>query len=152
MKLFSIPRDIWLSIRDFLDPADMENIMDTGRSLWLQIFKDFSWIDTAVQSGQGSPVLISHNLSSFRPRNSSNRLYLSFIMNNSSDDLYKTKKFKVYFPSGIILNIYNIIKGDKIIELSLKKIFINIKKGSYTEYYYYNNYLIKELQLSEIIK
>ncbi|TQB68880.1 hypothetical protein MPDQ_002653 [Monascus purpureus] len=168
MKLYSIPHDIWLSIKDFLVPADIENIMDTGRSLWLQIFKDFSWIDTAVQSGQGSPVLIGHNLSSFRPKKPSNRLYLSLVMNDSSGDLRETSqaffstlqngwrydegKFEVYFPSGITLNIYDIIEGDETIELPLEKIFANTKKGPYTEYCYYNDHSIKELQSSDIIK
>lgn len=146
MKLFSIPYDIWLDIKDFLVPSDIENILDTGRGLWQQIFKDPSWIDTAVKSGQSSPVLIGHNLSSFRSRKSSNCLYLSLVVNDISGDLrdtsqtffstlqngwrYDKEKFEVYFSSGITFNIYDIINGDETIKLPLERIFTNKKRAS----------------------
>ncbi|RDH14290.1 hypothetical protein M747DRAFT_319656 [Aspergillus niger ATCC 13496] len=168
MKLFSIPHDIWLDIKDFLAPSDIENILDTGRGLWQQIFKDPTWIDTAVKSGQSSPVLIGHNLSSFRSRKSSNCLYLSLVVNDISGDLrdtsqtffstlqngwrYDKEKFEVYFSSGITLNIYDIINGDETIKLPLERIFTNKKKGIYTEYCYYKDLSIRELQPSNIIK
>ncbi|PYH75172.1 uncharacterized protein BO88DRAFT_379127 [Aspergillus vadensis CBS 113365] len=168
MKLFSIPHDIRLDIKDFLVPSDIENILDTGRGLWQQIFKDPTWIDTAVKSGQSSPVLIGHNLSSFRSRKSSNCLYLSLVVNDISGDLrdtsqtffstlqngwrYDKEKFEVYFSSGITLNIYDIINGDETIKLPLERIFTNKTKGIYTEYCYYKDLSIRELQPSNIIK
>ncbi|RAH59105.1 hypothetical protein BO85DRAFT_369558, partial [Aspergillus piperis CBS 112811] len=61
-------------------------------------------------------------------------------------------KFKVYFLSGIILNIYNIINSNKIIKLPLERIFMNKKKDIYMEYCYYKDLLLRKVQLSNIIK
>ncbi|KAL2801552.1 hypothetical protein BJX63DRAFT_426662 [Aspergillus granulosus] len=103
VKLFKTPCNIWLSIKNFLTPAD--------------IFKDTSWLDFAFN--WCSLVLIGYNLSAYCPRKLSTCLYLAFIAYNYSGDLkYKCKSYKT-------------------VKLPLEKIFTNIKKGVYLEYYYY---------------
>ncbi|CDM38467.1 unnamed protein product [Penicillium roqueforti FM164] len=115
-----------------------------------------------------SPVLIGHNLSAYRPRKSSNRLYFTLITGDYSGDLrYKNERFftalqhgwkynqtryKVHFPSSITLNIYDIIQCHETVELPLEKVFTNTKQGVYSEYCYYNNPAIKELRSSDIVK
>ncbi|KAL2801501.1 hypothetical protein BJX63DRAFT_443119 [Aspergillus granulosus] len=168
MKPFETPRDIWLSIKDFLTPADVENILDTRSILWKQIFKDTSWLDFALTFDRCSPVLIGHNLSAHRPRKSSTRLYLALIAHDYSGDLryecerffaalqdkweYDQNKYEVHFSSGITLNVYDIINGHETVKLPLEKIFTNTRKGVYSEYCYYKYPVIRELRPSDIIK
>ncbi|KAJ6081453.1 hypothetical protein N7499_006327 [Penicillium canescens] len=167
MKLFETPIDIWLSIKDFLTPADVENIINTTSTIWKQIFKDTSWLEFALAFDGCSPVLIGH-LSAYRPRKSSNRLYLALLAGDYSGDLryeserffaalqdgwkYDESRYEVDFPSGITLNIYEVIKSLDTVELPLEKVFTNTKQGVYSEYCYYNNPAIKELRSSDIVK
>ncbi|KAL2801999.1 hypothetical protein BJX63DRAFT_441529 [Aspergillus granulosus] len=107
--LFKIPRDIWLSIKDFLTLADIKNILDTRSILWKQIFKDTSWLDFAFNCA-------------YCPRKLLTCLYLALIAYNYSGDLrYKCK--------SITLNVYNIINSYKTVKLPLEKIFTNTRKG-----------------------
>lgn len=137
MKLFETPLDIWLSIKDFLTPADVENIINTSSILWKQIFKNTSWLEFALTFDGCSPVLIGHNLSAYRPRKSSTRLYLALIAGDYSGDLrYESEKFfaalqdgwkydknryEVQFPSGITLNIYDVIECHESVNLPLER-------------------------------
>ncbi|KAJ5037860.1 hypothetical protein NUH16_011466 [Penicillium rubens] len=168
MKLFETPLDIWLSIKDFLTPADVENIINTSSILWKQIFKNTSWLEFALTFDGCSPVLIGHNLSAYRPRKSSTRLYLALIAGDYSGDLrYESEKFfaalqdgwkydknryEVQFPSGITLNIYDVIECHESVKLPLEKVFTNTKQGVYSEYCYYRYPAIKELRSSDIAK
>ena len=168
MKLFETPLDIWLSIKDFLTPADVENIINTSSILWKQIFKNTSWLEFALTFDGCSPVLIGHNLSAYRPRKSSTRLYLALIAGDYSGDLrYESEKFfaalqdgwkydknryEVQFPSGITLNIYDVIECHESVKLPLEKVFTNTKQGVYSEYCYYKYPAIKELRSSDIAK
>ncbi|KAI9041060.1 uncharacterized protein KD926_007477 [Aspergillus affinis] len=151
MKLLETPLDIWLSIKDFMTPADVENIINTSSVLWKQIFKDTSWLEFALTFDRCSPVLIGHSLSTYRPQISSSRLYLALIAGDHSGDLkyenekcfaalqdgwkYDKDRYEVYFPSGITLNIYDIINGHETVKLPLEKVFTNTKKGVYSEYW-----------------
>ncbi|KAL2829092.1 hypothetical protein BJY01DRAFT_240747 [Aspergillus pseudoustus] len=168
MEFFKIPLDIWLSIKDFLTPADVENILKTSSTIWEQIFKDTSWLDFALTFDQCSPVLIGHNMSAYRPRRLSSYLYLALITQDHSGDLrYESKKFfaalqgkweydqtkhEVHFPSGIILNIYDIMNAQEMVKLPLEKIFTNTRKGVHLEYCYYKYPAIRDLWLSDITK
>ncbi|KAL2828336.1 hypothetical protein BJY01DRAFT_240940 [Aspergillus pseudoustus] len=142
--------------------------MDNLSILWKQIFKDTSWLDFASTFDWCSPVLIGHNLSAYRPRESTTCLYLALITYDYSGDLrfkgkrffstlqdkweYNQNKYKVHFSSGITLNIYNIINGYKTIKLPLERVFTNTREGVYSEYYYYKYPAIRELRLSNITK
>lgn len=168
MKLSEAPRDIWLYIRHFLASADVEYILNTSSILWNQIFKDDSWLEFALTFDRCSPVLIGHNLSAYRPKSSSNRLYLALIANDHSGDLryeserffaalqdnweYDQNKHEVSFPSGITLNVYDVINGHETVNLPLEKIFTNTRKGVHSEYCYSQYPAIKELRSSDITK
>ncbi|KAL4924648.1 uncharacterized protein BDV17DRAFT_300918 [Aspergillus undulatus] len=168
MKLFETPADIWLSIKDFLTPADVENILDTSTILWKQIFKDTSWLDFALTFDRCSPALIGHNLSAYRPRKSTTRLYLALVAGDHSGDLrydserffaalqgkwaYDQDKYEVHFSSGITLNIYDVINGHDTVKLPLEKIFTNTRRRVYTEYCFYKYPAIRELQPCDLVK
>lgn len=132
------------------------------------IFKDTTWINYAMETYQCSLVLVGHSLSSYHPQKSSAGLYLALIANDCSGELrYKTTtffatlqdgwkynedKYEVYLPSGVTLNVYDIVNGHEEVELPLEKIFNDSTKGIYTEYCYYGNPAIRETQPSDIIR
>ncbi|KAL4971143.1 hypothetical protein BDW66DRAFT_166344 [Aspergillus desertorum] len=140
--LHDLPRDIWLCITDLLHPTHIENILNTGPSLWKHIFKDTSWLELAKKHPNCSPLLLGHGISSFRA-NKPNHIYLALIAHDWSGDLmykeqeffnalsdgytYDEDNFEVRFPSGLILNIYDIIRGADSTPLPLESIFIRKK-------------------------
>lgn len=166
MKLFEVPHDIWSGIRVFLNPADVENILSTGPIIWQRIFRDTTWIDFAMETYQCSLVLIGCSLSSYRPRKSSTSLYLALVADDHSGELryqsstffdalqhgwkYSQDKHEVYLPSGITLNVYDIVNGHETVQLPLEKIFTNSSEGVYTEYCYYRYPAIRKLQQFDI--
>ncbi|KAL2836630.1 hypothetical protein BJY01DRAFT_238189 [Aspergillus pseudoustus] len=167
MELFKIPRDIWLSIKGFLTPADVENILETGSIIWEQIFKDNSWLEYALTFDRCSPALIGHNMSAYRLRKPSSRLYLTLIIQDHSGDLrYKSEKFFAALQdnwvydqakhevhlSGITLNVYDVINSHDTVYLPLEEIFTNTRKGVHSEYCYYKYPAIRDLWSSDIMK
>ncbi|CBF82969.1 predicted protein [Aspergillus nidulans FGSC A4] len=45
--LENLPLSVWLYLKDFLQPTDLENILVTGSHLWKHIFKDTKWLEFA---------------------------------------------------------------------------------------------------------
>jgi hypothetical protein len=144
MNLLDIPHNIWVSIQDFLSRADNANIVDSSSVIWKQISKDNIWLDHALKFVRCSLVLIGHNLSAYRPRKPSSRLYLALIAGDHSGDLrcepekffaslqgkreYDQNRYEVHFSSGIILNVYDVMNGHEMVKLPLEKIFTNTRK------------------------
>ncbi|KAL4732880.1 hypothetical protein BDV11DRAFT_210638 [Aspergillus similis] len=165
--LHDLPRDIWLYITDFMHPADIENTLNTNPSLWKHIFKDTSWLELALKYPKCSPLLLGHGISSFRARKPSKNIYLALIAHDWSGDLryqkekffaalpdgckYDKEKFELHYPSGLVLNIYDIVCGADCTRLPLERIFINKKGGVYSEYCHYREQHIKVLEPTDIL-
>lgn len=159
--------DIWYHVRDFLHPTDVENILNTAPTLWQCIFKDNSWLELAKTHDRCVPVLIGPNISTFRPRRSSNHLYFSLLASDHSDDLrynwdeffkslqdgwvYDNNKYKVRLPSGITVNVYEALTGSEETALPLEELFSNQKDQLQTEYCFYEDTSIKILRSPDII-
>ncbi|KAL4916024.1 hypothetical protein BDW62DRAFT_186991 [Aspergillus aurantiobrunneus] len=76
--------DVGLSIKDFLDPAGVENLLNTSPNVWSSIFKDTSWLEFALNFDQCAPYFLGHQLSTFCRKKSSNDIYLALIVKNFS--------------------------------------------------------------------
>jgi hypothetical protein len=77
--LENLPLSVWLYLKDFLQPTDLENILVTGSHLWKHIFKDTKWLEFAQTFDQCSPFLLGYELSKFRHNRTSNNLYLVLV-------------------------------------------------------------------------
>jgi hypothetical protein len=163
----NLPREIWLSIRDLVLPSASANELDIAPALWNSIFKSDRWLNIARTEFKCSPVLLGCDLSAFRPHRASNRLYLALIANDYSGDLrfrkdellesfqdgakYDDNNYEVHFPSGIVVNIYEVITGFETAELPLEKLFSRERSGVHTEYCFYDKMVIGSLGPADII-
>ena len=159
--------DIWYHVRDFLHPTDVENILNTAPTLWQCIFKNNSWLELAKTHDRCVPVLIGPNLSTFRPHKLSNHLYISLLASDYSGDLrycrdeffgslqdgwvYDDEKYEVSFPSGVTVNIYEVLTGSEEAVLPLEELFSDHENQLQTEYWFYNDTDIKILRSPDII-
>ncbi|KAL2808639.1 hypothetical protein BJX63DRAFT_439252 [Aspergillus granulosus] len=162
-----LPLDVWLSIKDFLRPPDIENMFKTGSKIWTHIFKDTTWLEYALTFDNASPVLISHELSSFRPHKPLNQLYLALLVRDWTGDLryerdkffaalqdgwkWHKESFEISFPSGLVLNVRDVFVPAESISLPMHKIFLNKKGGVYSEYCYYTEKTIQALGPPDIL-
>ncbi|KAL3484608.1 hypothetical protein BJX62DRAFT_230143 [Aspergillus germanicus] len=162
-----LPYDIWLSIKDFLRPPDIENLLNTGSKIWSHIFKDLGYLEYAKTFPHASPVLIGYGISSFRSELSRSDIYLALVVRDWSGDLrYERDRFfaalvdgwtydearkEVSLPSGIILNVYDLFVSGEEVFLPVEKIFLNRKGGLYSEYCYYDDKTIQVLGPPDIL-
>lgn len=158
---------IWNGVRDLLHRTDIENQLNTHKALWECIFKDNSWLELAKKYDRSVPFLIGHNLSAFRPRKSSNQLYVCLITQDHSGDLrymkkeffeslqngwkYNEHKHEISFPSGITVNVYDIIVNSEEIVLPLKELFPNSKSKIKLEYCFHQDAGLGVLKSPDII-
>jgi hypothetical protein len=159
-----VPYDAWLYIKDFLRPPDMGN---TGSKIWSHIFKDLNYLEHAKTFRHASPVLIGHGISSFRSELSRSDIYLALVVRDWSGDLrydrdrffdalvdrwtYDDARKEISWPSGIILNVYDVLVSGESVRLPVKKIFQNRKGGLYSEYCYYDDEAIQVLGPPDIL-
>jgi hypothetical protein len=159
-----VPYDIWLGIKDFLRPPDMGN---SGSKIWSHIFKDLRYLEDAKKFPHASPVLIGYGISSFRSELSRNDIYLALVVRDWSGDLrYERDRFfaalvdgwtydkareEISWPSGIILNVYDVLVSGESVLLPVKNIFLNRKGGLYSEYCYYDDKAIQVLGPPDIL-
>jgi hypothetical protein len=159
--LEDLPLSVWLYLKDFLQPTDLENILVTGSHLWKHIFKDTKWLEFAQTFDQCSPFLLGYELSKFRHNRTSNNLYLALVARDNSGDLrYFRKEFfaslqegwmfdnelyEVRFPSGLILNVGEVLTGSEGAEVPIERIFTNKGDEVYTEYCHYADQAMKVL-------
>jgi hypothetical protein len=164
--LENLPLDIWYHIRDFLYPNDVENILNTAPALWQCMFKDNHWLELATTFDRCAPVLIGRNLSSFRPGRS-DHLYFVLLAGDYSGDLrfrldeffkslqdgwkYDERRKEINFPSGIRLNICEVMTGVASPHIPIKKLFSNENKELRLEYCFYRDTAIKALVPPNII-
>lgn len=165
--LNDLPREIWLSIRDLVLPSASANELKIAPALWSSIFKSDRWLNMATREFKCSPILIGCDLSAFRPHRVSNRIYLALIANDYSGDLrfhkdellesfqdgakFDADTYEVKLPSGIVVNIYEVITGSETAELPLEKLFSREKSGVHTEYCFYTKKVIGSLGPADII-
>ncbi len=163
--LEDLPRDLWLYFTDFLRPADVENILNTGSHLWNHIFKSTSWLEFALEFDR-CPPLLGYEISNFRA-NSSNKFYVALIAHDYSGDLryhkqelfaafhdgysYDEDKHEAHFPSGLTVNIEEVIIGHDSSTSPLEMIFTHKKGGVYSAYCHYKDRCIKILEPSNIL-
>ncbi|KAA8652791.1 uncharacterized protein ATNIH1004_001696 [Aspergillus tanneri] len=163
-KLFGdLPEDIWYDLRDLPSPIDVEN---SAPALWSFIFKDTTWLDLALTYDRCLPVLVGRDLSSFRPLKPLNRLYITLLASDHSSDLrykekeffdslqdrfkYNKEKYELHFPSGITVNIYEVITGHDVAYVPLKRLFSR-KNGLELQYHFYQGDGLKVLKPPNII-
>jgi hypothetical protein len=163
----NLPREIWLSIRDLVLLSASANELNIAPALWNSIFKSDRWLNIARTEFKCSPILLGCDLSAFRPHRASNRLYLALIANDYSGDLrfrkdellesfqdgaqYDDNNYEVHLPSGIVVNIYEVITGFETAELPLEKLFSRERSGVHTEYCFYDKMVIGSLGPADII-
>ncbi|PYH46473.1 uncharacterized protein BP01DRAFT_396920 [Aspergillus saccharolyticus JOP 1030-1] len=135
-----LPRELWFHIKDLLHPADVENVLNTGPKIWNYVFKDESWLKLALTFDRCSPVLLGYNLSRLRLRGKPQKLYVALLARDYSGDL-RWKK----------INVYEVLTGDDEARLLLEKIFINKKGGVYSEYCFYMDKGLRELDPLQIL-
>lgn len=147
--------DIWYHVWDLLHPTDVENILNTAPTLWQCIFKNNSWLELAKTHDQCVPILIGPNLSTFQPHKLSNHLYISLLASDYSGDLcycwdeffgslqdgwvYDNKKYKVSFPSGVTVNVYEVLTGFEETVLPLEELFSDQENQIQTDWHWYPN-------------
>lgn len=152
---------------DSLREADAENILNTGLEIWHSIFKDKSWLDLALAFDRCSPVLLGYDLNRFCPRREQTKLYVALLARDYSGDLrwmrdeffaslqdgweYDESNHEVLFPSGLTVNVYEVLTGYDEAHLPLPRIFINRENGVHSEYCFYTDMIIKELGPSQIL-
>jgi hypothetical protein len=153
--------------QDLVPPSAFEKELDIAPALWNSIFKSDRWLNIARTDYKCCPVLIGCDLSSFQPHRASNRLYLALIVNDYSGDLrfckdellesfqdgakYDDDKYEVTLPSGIVINVYEVITGFETAELPLERLFSCEKSGVHTEYCFYEKKVIGSLGPADII-
>jgi hypothetical protein len=164
--LENIPLDIWYRIGDFLYPSDVENILNTAASLWRCMFKDNHWLELALTYRKSVPVLLGRNLSRFR-LDRSNNLYFVLLAGDFSGDLrfcsekffeslqdgykYDEKRKEVYFPSGIRVNVSEVMDGVEEPYLPIQRLFSTKNNELQLEYCFYQDTAIKVLVPPNII-
>ncbi|KAB8227554.1 uncharacterized protein BDW43DRAFT_304530 [Aspergillus alliaceus] len=162
-----LPLDIWYSVKDYLHPADVENVLNSGSALWKYIFKDETWLNLAKTHDRCLPLLIGRNLSDFRPRRAQNHLYCALIASDYSGDLrqyqdkffaclrdgwvYNKHRHEISFQSGLIINIHEVITGHEAAALPLEQIFSEDRSGLHLEYTFCHDHGIKVLSSQDII-
>lgn len=145
---------------------DVENLLGTHEALWQCIFKNNNWLELAKEYDRSVPLLIGHDLSAFRPRKSSNHLYLCLITQDHSGDLrheedeffkslqdgykYNEHEHEISFPSGITVNVHDIMVNSEKIVLPLRKLFPNSKRIK-LEYCFHQDAGLKVLKSPDII-
>lgn len=166
--LKDLPLDIWNCIQDLLHRTDVENLLNTSEALWNCIFKDKSWLNLAKTYDRSAPLLIGHNLSTFRPRKPFNQLYLCLITHDHSGDLrykkdeffkslqdgwiYNEHKQEISFPSGITVNVHDIlVSNSEELFLPLAKLFPRKGKTLELEYCFHQDALFRTLEPPNII-
>ena len=128
-------------MQDLLHPTDVENILNTALTLWQCILKNHSWLELAKTYDQYVPILIGPNLSTFQPYKFSDHFYISLLVSDYSGDLhyyqdeffgslqdswvYDNKKYEVSFPSGVTVNVYEVLTGSEETVLLLEELFFN---------------------------
>ncbi|KAL4925802.1 uncharacterized protein BDV17DRAFT_283675 [Aspergillus undulatus] len=137
--LEDLPLDAWLYLKEFLRPADVENILATGSRVWEHIFKDTKWLEFAHTFDRCSPFLLGYELSKFRPNKDSNNLYLAlqFFASLQEGWTYDSASYEVRFPSGLVLNVHEVLTGVDDAELPIERIFTTLGDEVYTEYSHY---------------
>ncbi|KAL5364281.1 hypothetical protein BJX96DRAFT_157079 [Aspergillus floccosus] len=159
--------DLWYQIKDRLHPADVENVLNTGPKIWNCIFKDDSWLNLALAFDRCSPVLVGYGLSRLRPGRKPKKLYVVLLARDYSGDLqYRESEFfgalqdgwkydetehEIYFPSGLTVNVNEVLRGSDEALLPMPRIFVNEKGGVYSEYCYYTEKAVKELSPLQIL-
>lgn len=152
--LRDLPLGIWNSVRD-LHRTDIENLLNTHEALWKCIFKDDNWLKLAKKYDRSVPSLIGHDLSAFRPHKSFNHLYLCLVTQDHSGDLryeknelfkslqdgyiYDEHNYETIFPSGITVNVHDIMVNTEVIVLPLRKLFPNSKSKIKLEYCFHQD-------------
>ena len=155
------------TVREFPHPTDIENLLGTPQVLWQYIFKDDNWLKLAKTHDRCVPVLIGCNLSAFRPRKSSNHLYLVLMASDHSGDLqycqdeffgslqegwvYNKDEHEISFPSGMTVNVQDIMAPSEETLLPMKKIFSRNKGGLELEYYFYQDSNMNVLKSPNVI-
>lgn len=163
-----LPLDVWNCIRDLLHRTDVENLLDTPEALWSCLFKDKSWLNLAKTYWRSAPLLIGHDLSTFRPRKPFNQLYICVITDDYSGDLrYKKDEFfnslqdgwiyneyemEISFPSGITVNVHDIlVNSSEETLLPLAKLFPKKGRTLELEYCFYQDAFFRKLEPPNII-
>jgi hypothetical protein len=147
--------------------ADVENVSNTGLEIWNCIFKDKSWLELALTFDGCSPVLLGYHLNRFGPTRKPTKLYVALLARDYSGDLrwmrdeffaslqdgweYDEPNYEVLFPTGLTVNVYEVLTGCDEARLPLPKIFINRKNGVHSEYCIYTDMGIRGLGPSQIL-
>ncbi|GLA51507.1 hypothetical protein CBS147343_10052 [Aspergillus niger] len=165
--LEGLPRELWFHFKNLLHPADVENVLNTDPKIWNYVFKDESWLKLALTFDRCSPVLLGYNLGWLRLRGKPQKLYVALLARDYSGDLrwkkseffaalqdgweYDESHHEIHFSSGLTVNVYEVLTGDDEARLPLEKIFINKKGGVYSEYCFYMDKGLRELEPSQIL-
>ncbi|KAB8237281.1 uncharacterized protein BDW43DRAFT_297648 [Aspergillus alliaceus] len=117
-----LPLDIWHSVRDYLYPVNVENVLNSGSALWKYIFKDETWLILVETHDQYLPYLIGHNLSAFRPYYSGDLCQYQdkFFTCLQNSWVYNKYRHEISFQPGLIINIHEIITGQEAAALPLE--------------------------------
>ncbi|EHA21822.1 hypothetical protein ASPNIDRAFT_127139, partial [Aspergillus niger ATCC 1015] len=161
--LEGLPPELCSRIKDHVHLADPENDLN----IWTSIFKDESWLELALTFDRCSPVLLGYDLSRLRLRREPQKLYVALLACDYSGDLrrkeseffvalqdgyeYDKTHYEIHFPSGLTVNVYEVLTGDEAARLPLEKIFRNKESGAYSQYCFYTDKKLKELEPSQIL-
>ncbi|KAE8386221.1 hypothetical protein BDV23DRAFT_175640 [Aspergillus alliaceus] len=109
--------DIWHSVRDYLYPVNVENVLNSGSALWKYIFKDETWlilVETHDQYHLYGALIIrdySGDLCQYQDK------FFTCLQNSW---VYNKYRHEISFQPGLIINIHEIITGQEAAALPLE--------------------------------